>query len=66
VYVGGAAAVVASTLAIAQLKLPYASLSSFIWVVLTVEVVRVNLITFVPLTENMPGPSASKPGDMYV
>ena len=26
----------------------------------------VNLITVCPLTENMPGPSATKPGDMYV
>jgi hypothetical protein len=46
--IGGAAAVVASTLAIAQLQLP------------------INLIVATPLTENMPGPSATKPGDMYV
>ena len=26
----------------------------------------VNLITVCSLTENMPGPSATKPGDMYV
>jgi aminopeptidase len=43
---GGAAAVVASTLAIAQLKLP------------------INVVTFTPLCENMPGPSANKPGDI--
>ncbi|KAF9040239.1 leucine aminopeptidase [Hymenopellis radicata] len=43
---GGAATVVASTLAIAKLKLP------------------VNLVTVTPLTENMPGPSATKPGDI--
>ena len=46
--IGGAATVVASTLAIAQLQLP------------------INLITATPLTENLPGPSATKPGDMYV
>ncbi|KAK0466043.1 uncharacterized protein EV420DRAFT_1636626 [Desarmillaria tabescens] len=44
--VGGAASVVAATLAIAKLKLP------------------VNLITITPLTENLPGPSATKPGDI--
>ena len=44
---GGAATVVAATLAIAKLKLP------------------VNIITVCPLAENMPGPSATKPGDMY-
>ncbi|KZV73318.1 hypothetical protein PENSPDRAFT_603102 [Peniophora sp. CONT] len=43
---GGAATVVAATLAIAKLKLP------------------VNLITVCPLSENMPGPSATKPGDI--
>ncbi|PBL00091.1 hypothetical protein ARMGADRAFT_1072481 [Armillaria gallica] len=43
---GGAASVVAATLAIAKLKLP------------------VNLITITPLTENLPGPSATKPGDI--
>ena len=26
----------------------------------------INLIVVTPLTENMPGPSATKPGDMYV
>ena len=45
---GGAAAVVASALAIARLQLP------------------INLIVATPLTENLPGPSATKPGDMYV
>lgn len=44
---GGAATVVASALAIAQLQLP------------------INLIVATPLTENLPGPSATKPGDMY-
>ncbi|KAG9309122.1 leucine aminopeptidase [Chiua virens] len=43
---GGAAAVVASTLAIAQLKLP------------------INVVTVTPLCENLPGPSANKPGDV--
>ncbi|KAF9461961.1 leucine aminopeptidase [Collybia nuda] len=43
---GGAATVVASALAIAQLQLP------------------VNLVVVTPLTENMPGPSATKPGDI--
>ncbi|KIK68766.1 hypothetical protein GYMLUDRAFT_68599 [Collybiopsis luxurians FD-317 M1] len=43
---GGAAAVVSATLAIAKLKLP------------------VNLVTLTPLTENLPGPSATKPGDI--
>ncbi|EGN93693.1 hypothetical protein SERLA73DRAFT_115714 [Serpula lacrymans var. lacrymans S7.3] len=43
---GGAAAVVSSALAIAQLKLP------------------INLVVVTPLTENMPGPSANKPGDI--
>ncbi|KAG6380599.1 cytosol aminopeptidase family [Boletus reticuloceps] len=43
---GGAAAVVASTLAIAQLKLP------------------INVVTLTPLCENLPGPSANKPGDV--
>jgi len=43
---GGAAAVCASALAIAQLQLP------------------VNLVVVTPLCENMPGPSATKPGDI--
>jgi len=43
---GGAATVVASALAIAQLQLP------------------INLIVATPLTENLPGPSATKPGDI--
>ncbi|RDB19531.1 Cytosol aminopeptidase [Hypsizygus marmoreus] len=43
---GGAATVVGSALAIAQLQLP------------------VNLVVVTPLTENMPGPSATKPGDI--
>jgi len=43
---GGAAAVVASTLAIAQLKLP------------------INIVALTPLCENLPGPSANKPGDV--
>jgi len=46
--IGGAATVVASALAIAQLQLP------------------INLIVATPLTENLPGPSATKPGDVYV
>jgi len=45
-YLGGAATVVSSTLAIAQLQLP------------------VNVIALTPLCENLPGPSATKPGDM--
>jgi len=44
---GGAAAIVAATLAIAKMKLP------------------INVITVAPLTENMPGPSATKPGDIF-
>ncbi|QRV90477.1 leucine aminopeptidase [Ceratobasidium sp. AG-Ba] len=43
---GGAAAVVSSTLAIAKLGIP------------------INLVTLTPLTENMPGPAATKPGDI--
>ncbi|KAI6136054.1 cytosol aminopeptidase family, catalytic domain-containing protein [Pisolithus sp. B1] len=43
---GGAATVVSSILAIAQLKLP------------------INVIGVTPLCENMPGPSANKPGDI--
>ncbi|KAF8522571.1 cytosol aminopeptidase family, catalytic domain-containing protein [Hysterangium stoloniferum] len=43
---GGAATVVASTLAIAKLRLP------------------INLVSVTPLTENLPGPSANKPGDV--
>ena len=27
---------------------------------------RINLVVTTPLTENMPGPSATKPGDMWV
>ncbi|KAG8219237.1 hypothetical protein J3R82DRAFT_76 [Butyriboletus roseoflavus] len=45
---GGAAAILASTLAIAQLKLP------------------INVVALAPLCENLPGPSANKPGDMLV
>jgi aminopeptidase len=26
----------------------------------------INIVTITPLTENMPGPAASKPGDMHV
>ncbi|KAI6101506.1 cytosol aminopeptidase family, catalytic domain-containing protein [Pisolithus croceorrhizus] len=43
---GGAAAVVSSILAIAQLRLP------------------INVVGVTPLCENMPGPSANKPGDI--
>ncbi|KAG6329095.1 hypothetical protein ID866_9995, partial [Astraeus odoratus] len=43
---GGAAAVVSSVLAIAQLKLP------------------INVVAVTPLCENLPGPSANKPGDI--
>ncbi|TFK71453.1 hypothetical protein BDN72DRAFT_837505 [Pluteus cervinus] len=43
---GGAAVVVSTALAVAQLQLP------------------VNLVVVTPLTENMPGPSATKPGDI--
>jgi aminopeptidase len=43
---GGAATVVSSALAIAQLKIP------------------INLVAITPLCENMPGPSATKPGDI--
>ncbi|KIN94418.1 hypothetical protein M404DRAFT_35047 [Pisolithus tinctorius Marx 270] len=43
---GGAATVVSSILAIAQLKLP------------------INVVGVTPLCENMPGPSANKPGDI--
>ncbi|KAF9237072.1 cytosol aminopeptidase family, catalytic domain-containing protein [Melanogaster broomeanus] len=43
---GGAAAVVSSMLAIAQLKLP------------------INVVGVTPLCENLPGPSANKPGDV--
>ncbi|KAL1749280.1 cytosol aminopeptidase family, catalytic domain-containing protein [Schizophyllum fasciatum] len=43
---GGAAVVVATTLAAAQLKLP------------------INLVVTTPLTENMPGGRATKPGDI--
>ncbi|KAF9225161.1 hypothetical protein BS17DRAFT_778229 [Gyrodon lividus] len=43
---GGAAAVVSSMLAIAQLKLP------------------INAVAVTPLCENLPGPSANKPGDV--
>ena len=33
---------------------------SFLWLV------RINLVPLTPLCENMPGPSANKPGDVYV
>ncbi|KAF6747034.1 cytosol aminopeptidase family, catalytic domain-containing protein, partial [Ephemerocybe angulata] len=48
---GGAAAVVSAGLAIAKLQLPC-------------DVATINLVVTTPLTENMPGPSATKPGDM--
>lgn len=44
----GGAAVIATMLAIAKLKL------------------KMNAIAFVPATENMPGPSANKPGDIVI
>lgn len=44
----GGAAVIATMLAIARLKL------------------KVNAIAFVPATENMPGPAATKPGDIAI
>jgi len=44
---GGGAAVIATMLAIAQLKL------------------KINVIAFVPATENMPGSRATKPGDIH-
>lgn len=44
----GGAAVIASMLAIARLKL------------------KINAIAYVPATENMPGPAATKPGDIVI
>lgn len=35
-------------------------MSFFVWLF------RINLVTLTPLCENMPGPSANKPGDVYV
>ncbi|KAG6860633.1 hypothetical protein C0995_009222 [Termitomyces sp. Mi166 len=62
---GGAATVVSAALAVAQLQLPY--------VYFMYHAIRqlkrfggfsVNLVVVTPLTENMPGPSATKPGDI--
>jgi hypothetical protein len=61
---GGAAAVFAATLAIAQLKLSYVIV--YLQPTPSLTIPSVNLVTVVPLTENMPGPSATKPGDMCV
>jgi len=63
---GGAAAVVSAALAIAKLRLPYVLLSivSLTKVYLTWYYLSVNLVVVTPLCENLPGPSANKPGDM--
>jgi cytosol aminopeptidase len=63
---GGAAAVVSAALAIAKLRLPYVLLSivSLTKVCLTWSCLSVNLVVVTPLCENLPGPSANKPGDM--
>ena len=63
---GGAAAVVSSAWAIAKLGLSYVQ-SLYIYKIVTkVFALRINLVVTTPLTENMPGPSATKPGDMWV
>jgi aminopeptidase len=66
--IGGAAAVVASTLAIAQLKLPCVALVQVVSPspIKCIIFVRINVVTVAPLCENLPGPSANKPGDMSV
>lgn len=63
---GGAATVVSSALAIAKLQLPCVDYS---WEVMNSWSscrYSVNLVVTCPLTENMPGPSATKPGDVSV
>ena len=42
-----------------------AAVCSAAWAIATLQL-PVNLVVLAPLTENMPGPSASKPGDMFV
>ena len=63
---GGAATVSATALAIAKLQVPYAPILSGLANVLTMRHGRINLVVLTPLTENLPGPTASKPGDTYV
>ncbi|KAG2364786.1 leucine aminopeptidase [Suillus spraguei] len=52
---GGAAAVVSSLLAIAQLQLPHVDVLFDL---------PINVVAVTPLCENLPGPKATKPGDV--
>ena len=63
--IGGAATVVATTLAIAQLGLPFVLCVS-ICIRNLIKPPSINVRTVTPLCENMPGPSATKPGDVFV
>ena len=67
-FLGGAAAVVSSAWAIAKLGLSYVQSSFFLKKKFVNQsfALRINLVVTTPLTENMPGPSATKPGDMWV
>ncbi len=63
---GGAATVSATALALAKLKVPYVPICLCLANVLTNLHDSVNLVVLTPLTENLPGPTANKPGDTYV
>ena len=39
---------------------------TYIQHILTINIFRMNAVAVTPLCENLPGPSANKPGDVYV
>ena len=64
---GGAATVSAAVLAIAKLKVPCVSCHpKNPPILLLITASRINIVVLTPLTENLPGPTANKPGDTYV
>lgn len=62
---GGAAAVCAAALAVARLQFPWA-FSPLCTARSHDMIPSMKLVVLAPLTENLPGPSANKPGDMCV
>lgn len=58
-----------AALAIAKLQIPYVLVDFSVLAIIhdrLCTMFSINLVVVTPLTENMPGPSATKPGDMYV
>ena len=65
-FLSGAAAAVSSAWVIAKLGLSYVQFFFLLKILTKSFPLKINLLVTTPSTENMPGPSASKPGDMWV